>query len=306
MSSRSVSLIIPTCNPGGDAELLREGLARQVSKPDEVILIDSSSTDGSTAGWLGDEYRLYSIPRAEFDHGGTRNLGARYSSGDILVFMTDDAIPADEHCLENLIAPLLSEEVVATYARQIPKRGANPLERFLRSFNYPPTSRIQELADVRELGIQAFFFSNVCSAVRADTFWEVGGFPERVIQDEDILLCAKLLRAGYKVKYTAEAQVYHSHDYNLRQQFRRYFDHGVAVAQAGGLLEGARTGGRGLRFVVEQARYVMQTGNHASLFTVFAEAAAKATAFSLGKQEKHIPCSLKRHLSRHSLFWKCG
>ncbi len=301
----TISVIIPTYNPGANVDLLRESLEMQIREPDEVVVVDSSSTDGSPTAWPTGKYRVYSIPKADFTHGGTRNLVARYASGDIFVFMTQDAIPADEYWLENLILPIASGEAVATYARQIPKDEADPLERFSRHFNYPPASRIQELADVQELGYKAFFFSNVCSAVRADAFWEVGAFPETVVVNEDTLLCIKLLQAGYKVKYAAEARVNHSHSYSLRQQFKRYFDLGASVAQSGSLVEGARTAGEGLRLVVGQVRYVVQTGNYASLFKVFVEAAAKLTAFNLGKQERHIPCLLKRHLSRHSLFWKC-
>ena len=308
MKANGVSLIIPSSKPAALANLIDNGLRMQVPKPEEVIIIDSSSSDGSTdglsAGRLDDEYTVYSIPNAEFDHGGTRNLGARLSSGEILVFMTDDAIPTDEHCLENLVAPLISEGVAATYARQIPNDDANPLERFLRNFNYPPTSRTKGLMDVQELGYKTFFFSNACSAVKADAFWEVGGFPERVIIGEDQHLCAKLLRAGYKVKYAAEARVYHSHNYNLRQQFKRYFDMGASMAQARNLMEGARTGRDGLRFVVGQARYVVQAGDYTSLFKVLADAAAKAIAFSLGKRERYIPPLIKQHLSTLPSRWK--
>ncbi len=244
------------------------------------------------------------IPRSAFDHGGTRNLGARKARGEILVFMTQDAIPVDEYWLQNLVFPIASGEVVATFARQIPREEAGPLERFARGFNYAAKSRVKKLADVRELGYKAFFFSNVCSAVRADVFWEVGGFPEGVILNEDVLLCAKLLRAGYEVKYEAEARVCHSHNYGLLQQFKRNFDIGTSVAQAGSALEGARTGGEGLRFVVGQAKYVLRVGTPLSLFRVFGEATVKLVAFSLGKRERYIPCLVKRHLSMHSFFWK--
>ncbi len=302
--SKSVSIIVPALNPGGNLLELREALARQRLRPLEVVIVDSASTDGSPEQWEAAGFRVFRINRADFDHGGTRNLGARQAQGSVLVFMTQDAVPADECWLEKLISPIASGEVVATFARQIPKEDAGPLERFARGFNYPAKSRVKKLADVSELGYKAFFFSNVCSAVRADVFWEVGGFPEGVILNEDVLLCAKLLRAGYEVKYEAEARVCHSHNYGLLQQFKRNFDIGTSVAQAGSALEGARTGGEGLRFVVGQAKYVLRVGTPLSLFRVFGEATVKLVAFSLGKRERYIPCLVKRHLSMHSFFWK--
>jgi rhamnosyltransferase len=302
--NNSVSIIVPTLNPGDHLPALRDAFTHQQLQPLEVLIIDSASTDGSPARWRDAGFRLLSIKRADFDHGGTRNLAARQAQGEILVFMTQDAVPADECWLEELVAPITSGEVVATFARHLPREDASLLERFARHFNYPPSSRVKRLSDVQEMGIKAFFFSNACSAVRANTFFEVGGFPERLIMNEDVGLCARLLRAGYKVKYTAEAQIYHSHDYNLRQQFKRNFDIGAFVTQAGSLLEGSRFSGEGMRFVLGQARYIMETGTYFDVVKVFAEAIVKLTAFSLGKRHRWVPSIVRQHLSMHSYYWK--
>ncbi|MDP9764004.1 rhamnosyltransferase [Deinococcus enclensis] len=247
-----------------------------------------------------------SLDQSKFNHGGTRNLGARLASeqgAQILVFMTQDALPADEHWLKRLVAPIRSGQAVATFARQLPRPEASLLERFSRYFNYPEVSRSRTEADIPELGVKAFFFSNVCSAVRADVFWEVGGFPEDVIMNEDMTLAAKLLRAGHTVRYTAEAEVIHSHDYTLAQQFRRNFDVGAFFADAGPELSGASVGGEGVRFVLEQLRYVRRHGRSDLIPLVIAEAAAKYTAFQLGRHHHLLPLPLKKKLSMHSYHW---
>lgn len=302
--NESVSIIVPTLNPGENVPELREALMRQQLRPSEVVIVDSTSEDGSPEQWRAAGFRVLGIQRADFDHGGARNLGARACRGNILVFMTQDAVPADEYWLEKLISSIVSGETVAAFARQLSREGADPLERFSRTFNYPALSRVKELRDVSELGVRAFFFSNVCSAVKANVFWEVGGFPEGVIFNEDVMLCAKLLRAGYKVKYEADARVYHSHSYGTIQQFRRNFDNGVSFSQAGGLLEGARTRGEGMNFVLGQARHVWRSGDSFDLLRVFGEAATRLIAFNLGRGQRYIPARLKRHLSMHSDFWK--
>src|SRR5215217_4618980 len=156
----SVSVIVPTLNPGENLPHLCEGLAYQRPRPLEVTIVDSASTDGSPERWRAAGYRVFHIERANFNHGGTRNLGARRSRGNILVFMVQDAVPADEYCFTNLISPIASGEVAATFARHVPKDDASPLERFARRFNYPAESRIKIAADVHELGFRAFFFSN--------------------------------------------------------------------------------------------------------------------------------------------------
>lgn len=299
----TVSIIVPTLNPGTHVPELRDALLRQRLQPLEVLIVDSSSNDGSPAHWKKAGFRVLDIERTDFNHGATRNLGARNCQGSIIVFMTQDAVPADERWLESLISPIASGEAAATYARQLPRETADPLERFSRAFNYPVWSRISSLKDIPKSGIRAFFFSNVCSAVKADVFWRLGGFPEGVIFNEDLMFSAKLLHAGYSVKYEAAALVRHSHRYDMLQQFRRAFDNGASFSQAGDLLEGARTGGEGLRFVVGQAEYVWKSGSTLDLIRVFVEAALKLLAFNLGKRHQYIPHSLKRLFSMHRDFW---
>ncbi len=256
--------------------------------------------------WQACGFGVREIDRNTFDHGGTRNLGARLATeqgAEILIFMTQDAIPANDRWLEELTAPIVSGQAVATFARQLPRPEASLLEQFSRYFNYPGHSRRRTEADIPELGVKAFFFSNVCSAVRADVFWEVGGFPEHIIMNEDMTLAAKLLRAGHAIEYVAGAQVIHSHDYTLAQQFRRNFDVGAFFAGAGPELAGAKVGGEGLRFVREQLRYVVRHRRADLIPLVIAEAAAKFSAFQLGKRHRLLPIRLKKKLSMHSYHW---
>ena len=297
-------IVIPTLNPGRDLEkLINLGKNALGFK---IIVVDSSSKDEDAQRLTQVTNEVISIPRKSFNHGGTRNLGARLASergAEILVFMTQDAVPAGPGWLEQLVAPIRSDEAVATFARQLPRPGASVLEEFSRHFNYPAQSRLRTRADIPEMGVKAFFFSNVCSAVRADVFWELGGFPDDVIMNEDMLMAAKVLRAGYAIKYVAEAEVVHSHDYSLKQQFRRNFDVGAFFADAGGMLEGAAVGGEGFRFVREQLRYVLRRGRPDLLPLVVLEAGAKFSAFQLGKRHRFLPLSVKKRMSMHSYHW---
>lgn len=269
-----------------------------------IIILDSESQDELPN--LKYNFQYSKINKRDFSHGATRNLGAHFAheqDAEILVFMTQDAIPANDQWLEELTAPIISGEAVATFARQLPRPNASLLEQFSRYFNYPDTSRTRVKGDIEQLGVKAFFFSNVCSAVRADVFWEVGGFPEDVIMNEDMTLAAKLLEAGYKTKYVAEAEVIHSHDYTLKQQFRRNFDVGAFFADAGPLLAGASVNGEGLRFVREQLRYVLRHGRADLIPLVIIEAAAKFSAFQLGKRHRYLPIAIKKRLSMHNYHW---
>lgn len=297
-------VVVPTLNATPHILNLTSALSIQTYPPERILFIDSESSDGSAEMLEGLGYAVVRISKAFFNHGGTRNLGARLAVGsDILVFLTQDAHAVDERWLEKLVGPIVSGEAVATFARQLPRPEASLLEKFSRYFNYPDTSRTRDEADITRMGIKAFFFSNVCSAVRVDTFWSVGGFPEHVIMNEDMTLAARLLRAGHRIRYVAEAEVIHSHDYTLKQQFRRNFDVGAFLADAGPELAGARVSGEGLRFVYEQVRYVLRHGRVELLPRVVAEAAAKFTGFQVGKRHRMLSLSIKKKLSMHSYHW---
>jgi rhamnosyltransferase len=302
----TVSVIIPTYQAARYLPGLLQALHDQTLHPLEIIIIDSSSPDqtASLARELG--CRVEVISKAEFNHGGTRNFAAQIAKGEVLVFMTQDALPIGTDFLQALLGPIVQGQAVAAYARQLPYPQASPPETFRRHFNYPPQSELKTLAQLPQRGFKTFFYSDVASAVKRDIFWQMGGYPDWVIVDEDVFLCARLLRAGYTVAYQAEAQVIHSHNYGLVQQFRRLFDVGVFVSQAGETLAGAKTSGEGLRMVQEMTRYLVGQKAWAWIPYSWLEAATKFVAYQLGRREQLLPISLKRHLSLHKGFWQNG
>ena len=100
-----------------------------------------------------------------------------------------------------------------------------------RSFNYPATSRLKGLADAPELGIKVSFISDTFAAYRPAVLKEIGGFPTDVILGEDTYVASKMVLAGWLNAYVADAQVYHSHNYTIVREFKRYFDTGVFHAE---------------------------------------------------------------------------
>jgi len=297
-----LAVIIPTLNAGPEFASVLESLKRQTVPPETIVVIDSSSRDGTADIARKSGCDVEVITREEFNHGGTRNRGARKCKQDFLIYMTQDAIPARDDFLKNLIAPLVKGPAVAAYARQLPRKDAYPPEVFARNFNYPEQSQVKALADLPRLGIKAYFFSDVASAIRSDIFWKLGGFPEDVIMNEDMLFCARMLKGGYEVAYEANALVIHSHNYGLAQQFRRYFDIGVFRSRANELA-GAGASGEGVRFVARQLRYLWGQREWRWIPFSTVEAACKFAAFHLGKNEWLLPRSVKRSLSMHKAFW---
>ena len=221
----SISVIIPTLNAEKDLPSLLRALRTQTLRPEEILIVDSESADATvrvaedTAGDL--PVRVLSVKRAEFDHGKTRDRALRESAGDTVVFLTQDAVPADEHFLENLVRPLTEEKVAVVTGRQLPKADATPMEKLIRTFNYPAESHIRSEADVPKMGIKAFFCSDVCAAYNRKIYEELGGFVYPLKTNEDMFFAARAIRNGFRVAYAAEAKVLHSHNFSLKEQYER-------------------------------------------------------------------------------------
>lgn len=298
----NVSVVVPTLSAAATLPRLLQAIASQSRRPDEVLIVDSSSADNTAQIARAAGCRVVVIPRSEFNHGRTRNQAAQWARGRFIAFMTQDAIPADENFLASLVAPL-EDGCAAAYARQIAAEKATPLEKFHRAFNYPQRPYRRRQSDLPGLGIKTFFFSNAASVVERKAFEAVGGFPNDVILNEDMLLCAKLLRAGHTVAYAAEARVLHSHHYSIPSQFRRYFDIGVSIAQSNGLLNGVRASGDGTRFLAAQLKYLADNRHWSWVPYCLAEATGKLLAFQLGKRERLLPRRLKARMSLQAYYW---
>ena len=228
-----VDLIIPTYKPGEKFKKSLKRLAQQTRKPDRIILINTEAQyfDEEMIRPY-DNVEVHHIKKENFDHGATRDYGASLAEdADILMFMTDDAIPKDKYLVENLIKAFNDPKVSAAYGRQMADPEKNYIEYYTRIFNYPEESRIKRREDLDTLGIKTFFCSNVCSAYRKTDYDAMGGFEHKTIFNEDMIMASKVIQSDHSVYYAADAKVIHSHSYTCKQQFVRNFDLGVSQKQ---------------------------------------------------------------------------
>jgi len=297
-------VIIPTLNASREWEAFREVLLQNVAA-DDVIVIDSASTDGTADIVSRDSVRVCSIKRSEFDHGGTRQLALDLApKADVFVYLTQDALLAGEDHVLQLLRAFDDPSVGAAFGRQLPRRNASPIEAHARLFNYSTRSGLRTLSDKATLGFKAIFISNSFAAYRRTALEAVGGFPRDTIFGEDTITAAKLLKAGWKIAYVAEAQVYHSHSYTWRQEFRRYFDIGVLHSREHWLIEEfGGASGEGARFVRSELRSLWP--KHWWLIpSALIRTALKLVGYKLGKMESHLPVALKRSISMNRGYWK--
>ena len=298
-----ISLIIPTLNASPYLENILEVINNQTLKPDEILIIDSSSNDNTLEIAHKFSVKTITIERKGFNHGGTRNFAVHHTKGDVVILLTQDAIPQDFDFVRNLIEPFKQPKIAASFGRQYPRIDAKPPEKFARLFNYPSKPIIKSIKDRDCLGIKTYFFTNVCSALKRKEFDEVGGFPERTILNEDMMVAARLINNGYKIAYVPDAVVVHSHNYSLIQQLKRYFDIGVSLKENEWLLQGIKPEGEGMKFLKEEIKYLISEKAFYYLPYVLGEAGAKFIGFKCGVSYKNIPYKMRKKISMHSFYW---
>jgi len=308
---KSVDVIIPVYKPNEKLQLLLKRLGEQSYPIRRIIIMNTERSY-----WKDEEYgwvpnlEVHHVTKEEFDHGGTRNQGAGYSEADIMVFMTDDAVPADGNLIGALVRGLDQrgkggEKVVMAYGRQLPNPDCALAEQYTRSFNYPEQSRVKTGGDLKELGIKTFFASNVCCAYDRAAFMEAGGFIKRTIFNEDMIYAGNAVRhRGQAVAYAADANVYHSHNYDCIAQFKRNFDLAVSQADHPEVFEGIRAEGEGIRLVKKTCAWLLKVKKPWLIPGVIVKSGFKYMGYLLGKRFHSLPKGLVLSFTMNKEYWK--
>ena len=228
------------------------------------------------------DYEL--IKREDFSHSLTREKAAFAAKGDILVFITQDIVIESEKWLYELTNPIVTNEADACYSRQIAKY--NNIEKYTREKNYPSTSSVVSKEDIEKLGLRTFFFSDAASAIRKETFIKLNGYDNKNLPiSEDMYIAYKLIQNGYKIKYCAESEVYHSHNFKLREIYDRYkltgrfFKENSYLDQYGTTDSGAKLAKYVLKRIIQEHRIRL-------LFRYPFDMAARLFGMKAGKKSK--------------------
>ena len=305
MNRVALQVIIPIYHPDKKFKELLNMLKKQSIPDIPVLIIDSGSDKEWCKAAQGLNLQLKDIDSKDFNHGGTRQMGVDMCLGkEIIVFLTQDAILADEYSIENLVRAFDDISVGCAYGRQLPRKDANVFAAFARLHNYPTQSYVRSYEDRNKYGMKTAFISNSFAAYRRSALENVGGFPSNVILSEDMYVAAKMLMSGWKVAYVAEARVYHSHNYTVWQEFKRYFDIGVFHTRESwirNIFGEAESSGK--NFIVDEFKFLAQRNPLLICEMVFRDG-MKFFGYRLGIKEKMFSNVLKRNISMNSKYYE--
>lgn len=303
----TADVLIPVYRPGDSFEELLGRLKAQSVPVGRIIIMNTEEAyfpKELSERYEGDGLEVHHLTKAEFDHGGTRDQGMRLSGADVVICMTQDAMPADQELIQNLLKPFEDPQVWAAYARQLPAKDCSEVERYTRSFNYPDKSQVKSSTDLEQMGVKAFFCSNVCAAWRRDKYEALGGFETRTIFNEDMIYAGKLMQKGGKIAYCAGARVIHSHNYSALQQFHRYFDLAVSQTMHPEVFGGVRSESEGMRLVKKSVQYCLKIKKPWLIGTVVTQNAGKFLGYKLGQRYKKLPRGLIKICTMNRSFWQ--
>lgn len=231
----TASVVIPTRNGGVLFRQVLDAVRRQRTPwPFEIIIIDTESSDdtGLHAATLGDPcIRVVTIRKSDFQHGRTRNFGASLARGDYVAFLTQDALPADEFWLYNIVLMLERfPKAAGVFGRHLAWPDASPYTKrdiatHFRLFDNQSLC-VSKYSDIsrwnsNESEFRRFlhYYSDNNSCLRRSV-WQRLPLPE-VDYGEDQLWADHVIKEGYAKVYAPKAVVYHSHEYDETLTFER-------------------------------------------------------------------------------------
>ncbi|MEO8275484.1 MAG: glycosyltransferase [Thermoanaerobaculia bacterium] len=212
-----ISVILPTRSGGPLLERVLTAIAgQQTDRRREVVCIDSGSSPAELERMRALGARVIEIPPQSFNHGRTRDLGAAHSIGKVLVFLNQDALPADFQWLDRLTAPLFAAVPPAAVQGGIgefPPGDASVPRGFFWNSGGPKFNFTRESAGwISRFG--GIGFSTVNCAIRREVWQEIP-FGRLAIM-EDKLWQQTAVEREYRIVAVEEAAVLHTHGYDLR------------------------------------------------------------------------------------------
>ena len=260
----------------------------------ELVVVDSASEDQGLK--LIKEFKsnkivtkkIFEIKKEDFSHGGTRNFAVRQTTSDLVVFLSQDALPTNEFWLNNLLKHFQNKKIGGVFGRQLPWEKTNYFERYFYGASYPDRERIIDNENSENFSNQNLFFSNVNGAARRKLLCKFP-FREDLLMSEDQFWGREAIKNGYQIIYEPQAAVWHAHNYTLKELFKRYYQSGYSQRQ---MKLGGNPFSKGLGTSFGLFFWVLKTKPYL-LPTVMIYLSTKGGSFFLGRK-KVLPETLEK------------
>jgi rhamnosyltransferase len=214
----AVSLIVRCFNEEAHIGRLLTGALRQTHAPEEIIVVDSGSTDATLAIASAFDVRVVSIAREIFSFGHALNVGLAASTSDIAVVASAHIYPVYDTWLDWLVRPFEDDGIALAYGRQRTPSGGRLSEQRLLSQWFPARSAHRQ---------QHPFCNNANAAIRRSV-WEQQPYDEQLTGLEDLDWAKRAMDGGHSIAYVAEASVIHVHNESFLQVLNRYRREAIA------------------------------------------------------------------------------
>lgn len=214
-----------------DAFIINLQKQKNVEYGNVVFVITENGDTGSVKQKITDAgFQFFSVAKEEFSHSLTREKALfEFCTSEVVIMISQDVILFDDEAIYNL-ASCINKEVVYAYGKQICRKKT--IEHYVRQKNYGKESFVVSSEDIPELQLKAFFASDAFSAYYRPTFVALNGYDHvHMMMSEDMYYAKKVIEAGLKKRYVAEAVVEHSHKYTLKKLYRRYYETGKWFAE---------------------------------------------------------------------------
>ena len=215
---QTVSLIVRCFNEEAHIGRLLSGVLKQTCRPQQVVVVDSGSTDRTLSIASTFDVDVVSIAPEQFSFGHALNVGISAASSDVAVFASAHVYPVYDTWIERLVAPFDDERVALTYGRQQTPPGGRFSEQRLLSQWFPSQSTYPQRHP---------FCNNANAAIRR-AVWEKRQYDPQLTGLEDLDWAKSAIENGHTIAYVAEAPVVHVHDESAAQVFNRYRREAIA------------------------------------------------------------------------------
>lgn len=214
----SVSMVIRCLNEEQHIGRLLAGLERQSRRPDEIVIVDSGSTDATLDIAARYDTSIVHIKPRDFSFGRALNVGCEAASGDLLVFVSAHVYPLYDSYLDLLTQPFEDDGVALTYGRQVGDHRTKFSEARVLLQWFPETS----------ISRQGHPFCNNANAAVRRSVWREQPYNEALTGLEDLDWARRAQGQGHAVSYVAEAPVAHVHEESWKTVVNRYRREAIA------------------------------------------------------------------------------